>query len=64
MMNKVLEYSCPFCGGVPYMYKEYEKVGDKLRFEYLIRCPECGATSHWHDDEDGALQEFYGMGML
>ena len=53
--------TCPYCGGVPYLYREAESHDIYVQFKYLIRCPECGCTTGWHDDEYDAIDDFYGI---
>ena len=55
---------CPYCGGVPYLYRQSEHVTfisapSYVQYKYLVRCPECGCTTHWYEDEQDAFCEFY-----
>ncbi len=59
-----LQRSCPNCGGVPCLFKEYDSIpfiqGDYyLEAKYWVVC-NCGMTSHFHKDAYDAIDEFYG----
>jgi len=65
MMQRNADRSCPYCGGTPILYKQPMVVPNPIctwmTYDYLVRCPVCGACSHYHDNEDDALNEFYAI---